>query len=111
MKKGKIRVWIKVNNPTHSNDLGESPKQIETCIRLLCLSINFTQLNLLSVLKNAGRFLSSRSAWNRATLSPSVVRMVIQEPDPTQLIYCLYLQKQADLWIHLLFLLLLLLLF
>ena len=45
----------------------------------------------------AGRILSSRSAWDRASLGPGMVGMVISGQDPTQLIYCLCLQRQADL--------------
>jgi hypothetical protein len=41
----------------------------------------------------AGRFLSSRPAWDRANLSPGIVGMVILEPNLTQLAYCLCLQK------------------
>lgn len=40
----------------------------------------------------AGRFLSSRSAWDAARLVPSVLKMVIS--GPTQLVYCLYLKKR-----------------
>lgn len=35
----------------------------------------------------AGRFLSSRSAWDTASLGPGVVEMVISGQGPTQLIY------------------------
>ena len=42
---------------------------------------------------NAGRFLSSRSAWDRANLGPGVVEMVISGQDPTQLVYCLCLTQ------------------
>lgn len=43
-----------------------------------------TQLSLLFVLTKTGKFLSSRSAWDRANLNPGRVKMVISEPDPTQ---------------------------
>jgi hypothetical protein len=56
-----------------------------------------TQLSLLFVLMNAGRFLSSMSAWVRASLGPGGVEMVIVDPDPIQLAYCLCLKRQADL--------------
>ena len=46
---------------------------------------------------NASRFLSSRSAWDRANLGPGIVRLVISEQDPTQIVYCLSLQRKADL--------------
>ena len=37
--------------------------------------------------RNAGRFLSSRSAWDRAKLGPSVLEMVTSGQGPTQLAY------------------------
>jgi hypothetical protein len=40
---------------------------------------------------NAGRFLSSRSAFNRVNLCPGVFRVVIPGWAPTQLSYCLCL--------------------
>jgi hypothetical protein len=40
---------------------------------------------------NAGRFLNSRSAWDRANLGSGVVKMVIPGWGPTQLSYCLCL--------------------
>ena len=46
---------------------------------------------------NTGRLLSSMSAWVRASLGPGGVEMVIVDPDPIQLAYCLCLQRQADL--------------
>ena len=60
------------------------------------------QLSLLFVLKKAYRFLGSMSVWYRARLSPGVIGMVISEQDPTQLAYCLFLQRQGDFLIHLL---------
>jgi hypothetical protein len=39
--------------------------------------------------RDAGRFLSSRSAWDRANLG--LVGMVISGQDPTQLSHCLCL--------------------
>jgi hypothetical protein len=41
------------------------------------------------MLTKASRFWSSRSAWDRATLGPVVVRMVISGQDPNQLSQCL----------------------
>ena len=55
-----------------------------------------TQLNLLFVFTNASRFLSSRSALDRASLGPGVVGIVISGWDSTQLAYCLCLHSQAD---------------
>jgi hypothetical protein len=49
------------------------------------------QLCLLFVLTKTGRFLSSRSAWNRASVGLSSEEMVISEPDLTQLAYYLCL--------------------
>lgn len=60
-----------------------------------------TLLSLLFVHTEAGRFLSLRSAWDRTTLGLGRVGMVISGQDPTQLAYCLCLQRQADLLIHL----------
>ena len=42
---------------------------------------------------NAVRFLSSRSALDRANLGPGVVEMVISGQGPTQQPYCLCLRK------------------
>lgn len=44
-----------------------------------------TQVHLLFVLKKAGRFLSSRAAWNRARLGPGAVMVlkVISHQYPT----------------------------
>ena len=42
---------------------------------------------------NAGRFLSSRSAWDTAKLGPGVLEMVISGQGPIQLTYCLCLTK------------------
>ena len=44
-----------------------------------------TQLGLLSVFAKASRFLSSRSAWDRANLGPGMVGMVISGWGLTQL--------------------------
>ena len=44
-----------------------------------------TQLSLLFVLAKAGRFLSSRSDWDRASLGPGIAEMMTSELDPTQL--------------------------
>jgi hypothetical protein len=44
-----------------------------------------------------GRFLTSRSAWDKANSGPGVVGMVFSERDPTQLILLLVITKQADL--------------
>ena len=52
-----------------------------------------TQPNLVFVLTKAGRFLSSGSAWDRASLGSGVVGVVISGQDPTQLVYCLYFDK------------------
>jgi hypothetical protein len=38
--------------------------------------------------RKTSRFLSSRSAWDRANLNLGM-GVVISEPDPTQLAYCL----------------------
>ena len=40
---------------------------------LVTIGQDATQLNLLFMLTKAGRFLSSRSAWNKACLGPDVV--------------------------------------
>ena len=45
----------------------------------------------------SGRFLNSRSACDRVNLDPGVVEVVISELDLTQLAYCLFLVKQANL--------------
>jgi hypothetical protein len=45
----------------------------------------------------AGRFLNSRSTWDRADLGPGMVGIVISELNSTQLAYCLCLQRQPDL--------------
>ena len=50
-----------------------------------------TQLSLLFVLTKAGRFLSSRSAWDKANLGSGVVRVVISGQGPASyLIVCAY---------------------
>ena len=54
-----------------------------------------TQISLLFVLTKAGRFLSSRSAWDRASLGPGVVEMVISRQDPTELAHCAYKGRQT----------------
>ena len=41
----------------------------------------------------AGRFLSLRSAWDRASLGPCLVGMIISGQSPNQLTYCLCLAK------------------
>jgi hypothetical protein len=60
-----------------------------------------TQLILFFMLTKAGRFLSIRSAWNRASLGSGMVGMMISGWDPTQLASYLCLQRQADLRVHL----------
>jgi hypothetical protein len=52
-----------------------------------------TQISLLFVLTKAGRFLSSRSAWDKATLGPGRLRILISEPDPTYLALLSVLSK------------------
>ena len=44
----------------------------------------------------ADRFLSSRSAWDRARLNPDMVRMVISGQDLTYLIVCAYKTRQLS---------------
>ena len=44
----------------------------------------------------AGRFLSSRSAWDRASLGLGVVEMVISRQDPTELAHCAYKGRQIS---------------
>jgi hypothetical protein len=42
------------------------------------------------------RFLSSRSAWDRASLGPGMLGMVISGCDHTLLAYCLCFQREGD---------------
>jgi hypothetical protein len=56
-----------------------------------------TQVSLLFVLTKAGRFLSSRSAWDTVSLVPGLVGIEISVLDPAQLAYFLCLQREADL--------------
>jgi hypothetical protein len=59
-----------------------------------------TQLNLLFVLAQVGRFLSSSSALDRASLGPAIVEMVISKRDPlSSLTVCTYKRRQISKFI------------
>jgi hypothetical protein len=45
----------------------------------------------------AGRFLSSRPTWDRASLGPGMVEILISRQEPVQIAHCMCLERQADL--------------
>lgn len=76
--------------PTIPLDPGAS-NSAQTCQVSSHSPLAHTHLNLLFPLTKSGRVLSSMSAWDSASLGPRMVVMVIC--GPTQLLYCLTLQR------------------